>query len=256
MVDVGGNYYILPTAANSSAYTINGSVTVGTGSQLVADNSLTLFASGSGSVQAGVTIRAQQAALKSTQINLGTDNYALPGLVLDQAALDGLAGVNSLTLQSSGAIDLYGSLSLGEVGSNGQPILDSLTLDSADVVETGTSGTATFTAEQVTLQNSLSGSFAQTVAPVSGAALAINATDVLGVNASGQATGHNNAQISFGDGTVTLAGFGEVDLRSTGQIVTTGALLSGTQVLSPTMRGRSMWSLCSHWTRRAFPVVS
>jgi hypothetical protein len=56
-------------------------------------------------------------------------------------------------------------------------------------------------------------------------------------NANGQATGYNNAQISLGGGTVTLAGFGNVDLKSTGQIVATGALQNGTQIVSTANAG-------------------
>ena len=233
MTDVGGAEVVLPNSANSSAFAINGSVTVGGGARLISDNSLTLFASGSSILKSGVTISAQQAELKSTQINLGTDNYSLQGLVLDQAALDGLAGVNALTLISTGTINLYGGLSLGILNAaTGQPVMGSLTLDSAGLVEMSTAGTATFTAEQVILQNSLGGTVTQTTAPVSGTALAINAIDVLGVNASGQTTGYNNAQILLGGGSVTVAGFGSVDLRSSGQIVVTGALQSGSQIVS------------------------
>ena len=47
-----------------------------------------------------------------------------------------------------------------------------------------------------------------------------------------QAGGFNNAQISLGGGTVTFAGFGRVDLKSTGQIVATGALQNGSQIIS------------------------
>ena len=224
---------------------INGSVTVGSGAQLISSNSLTLFASGSGSVGSGVTIAARQATLKSTQINLGTDNYGLQGLVLDQAALVGLAGVNSLILTSSGEIDLYGGLSLGILDpATGQPVMGNLTFDSAGLVEKGSSGTATFTAEQVTLQNSLGG-VAQTPTPLAGTRLDINAVDVTETDPNGKATGYNNAQISLGIGAITLAGFGSVDLKSSGQILVTGdggslAVYSPLTLNAPRISGGTM----------------
>jgi filamentous hemagglutinin family protein len=207
--------YVLPNVA------MGGSVTIGSNARLISDNSLTLFSSGQGNIAPGVVIAAQSAEFKSTQINLGIDNSALPvsqqGLSLDQAALDGLAGVNALVFVSSSTINMYGSLNLGVLDpTTGQPVLGSLTLDSAGLVEAGSSGTATFTAEQVTLQNSLGGSYTQTVPAVANSTLAINAADVL------QAGGVNNAQISLGGGAVAIAGFSNVDLTSTGQIVATG----------------------------------
>jgi filamentous hemagglutinin family protein len=207
--------YVLPNVA------MGGSVTIGSNARLTSDNSLTLFSSGQGNIAPGVVIDAQSAEFKSTQINLGVDNSVLPvsqqGLSLDQAALDGLAGVNALVFVSSGTISMYGTLNLGVLDpATGQPILGSLTLDAAGLVEAGSSGTATFTAEQVTLQNSLGGSYTQTVPAVAHSALAIDAKDVL------QTGGVNNAQISLGIGAVAIAGFSNVDLTSTGQIIASG----------------------------------
>jgi hypothetical protein len=50
----------------------------------------------------------------------------------------------------------------------------------------------------------------------------VNALDVLGTDPSGAAIGYNNAQISLGSGAVTVAGFGSVYLKSSGQILVTG----------------------------------
>jgi hypothetical protein len=55
-----------------------------------------------------------------------------------------------------------------------------------------------------------------------GGQLVVNALDVLGTDPSGAATGYNNAQISLGSGAVTVAGFGSVYLKSSGQILVTG----------------------------------
>ena len=107
--------------------------------------------------------------------------------------------------------------------------MGTLTLDSAGLVEKGTSATAiaTFTAEQVTLQNSLGGTVSQSNGPTAGT-LVIKAVDVLGVDPTGTTTGYNNAQISLGIGAVTLAGFSAlagvspVTLKSSGQILVTG----------------------------------
>ena len=192
--------------------------TVGTGAQLISSNSLTVVVGTASKFNPGVQISAQQALPKSAEIDLGTSNYSLAGLVLDQAALTDLAGVKALTLQSASTINLYGTLNLGQTDpATGQPVNNSLTFDSAGLVEMGTSGTATFTAGQVIFENTLGSGTVPTLPPVAGTTLAVNAIDVLGPK-----TGFSNAQITLGTGAVTLTGFGAVDLRSTGQIVATG----------------------------------
>ena len=208
-----------------------GSVSVG-GAELSASNSLTLF--GNARIAAGAAISAQAAELKSSLISLGTDDFSsLSGMVLDQAALDSLAGVKALTLVSTSTVDLYGTLTLGGVDASRQPLLGSLVLDSAGVVAepAGGAGTATFIAEQVTLQNTLGGTVTQinldgtvtsTPKQVNGTELDIIASDVRETDPSGTATGYNNATISFGAGAVALAGFANVDLKSSGQIAATG----------------------------------
>jgi hypothetical protein len=214
---VNNSTYFLPSFA------LAGSVSIGTGAHLTASNSLTVFGSGSGSIGQNVAVNAQQAVLEGNQISLGAISNSLAktlsGFVLDQAALDSLAALRALTLESAGTIDLYGSLSLGQVGGNEQPLLGSLTFDAAGLVEKA-AGTATFTAEQVTFQNSLGGTVG--TMPQLGGTLAVDAVDVLGTDPGGTATGYNNAEIMLGAGSVTLAGFGSLDLRSSGQIVATG----------------------------------
>ena len=113
---------------------------------------------------------------------------------------------------------------MGQRGTDGQPLLKSLIVDAAGVVEAGAtgSGTAVFIAEQVTLQNTLGGTFLPT-GQVAGTALNIFASDVTGTDPSGTATGYNNAKIILGAGASTLAGFGDgVLLASSGQIVAVG----------------------------------
>ncbi len=181
-INVNGGTVVLPL------YAFGGTVAIGSGAKMSSDNSLTLFASGSGTIASGVSIAAQAAELKSTQISLGTDNYSLSGLVLDQTAIDGLAGVRILDLVSFGAINLYGDVSLGETDTaTHQPILGSLTLDSAGVVA-ATAGASTFTAEQVTFQNSQGGSIAATP-QIAGAILKVDASDVLDKNPRGPRPG-------------------------------------------------------------------
>src|SRR5260370_42635140 len=107
-------------------------------------------------------------------------------------------------------------MKIGKAASGtGQPILGNLTFDGAGLAGAGGFGTATFAAEQVTLQNSLGG----TVTPppqIGGTALALDiiASDVLGIDPSATATGVNNAQISLGTGAFTLAGFTNVLFKS------------------------------------------
>src|SRR5262249_661519 len=163
----------------------------------------------------GAAINALAAELKSSQINLGvidaSTRATLSGLILDQQALDGLSQVKALTLVTPGTIDLFGQLSLGVVDSaTGQPNLGSLVLGSRGLVENNNvQGMATFTAEQVTLQNTLGGTPGSMVP---GGHLIIRAIDVLGVDVSGAATGSNNASITLGSGAVKIAGFTDVEL--------------------------------------------
>ncbi|MTD94380.1 filamentous hemagglutinin N-terminal domain-containing protein [Hyphomicrobium sp. xq] len=196
-----------------TGYAIAGSVDIGAGAQLISDNSLTVFASQSSKLGAGVTVSAKAAELKASLISLGTGNPSLHGLALDQAALNALARVSELRLTSTSTIDLYGSLSLGVRDAAGQTVLKSLTFDAAGLLNKGASGTALFTAEQVTLQNSFGG-IAPVTGSIAGSSLQIVADDVGG-------SGLNNAQISLGAGNFVLAGFSAVNLKSRGQIVAT-----------------------------------
>jgi hypothetical protein len=107
---------------------------VGANAQLISDNSLMVFTSGSSTLAFGASrakITAQAAEFKSVQIGLGAVTGNPAGLVLDQTSLDGLAGVKSIELVGEGTINLYGGLTLGQLAGNGQPILGSLVLDSA-----------------------------------------------------------------------------------------------------------------------------
>jgi filamentous hemagglutinin family protein len=210
LVNAGGSFF-----DNLSGFPINGAVAIGAGARLTASNSLTLFASGSGTIGANVAISAQAAELKSTQINLGTDNQTLGGLVLDQAELNVLAAVNTLEFVSSGSINLYGDVTLGGNSTS------SLILDAAGVsdISSGPIGISTFAAQQVTLQNSLGGTLSSQ--PLTGEQLDVTA---LGVTT---AAGTNNGQISLGTGTFTVAGFGSVFLTSTGEVIAAGDPSSG-----------------------------
>ena len=126
--------------------------------------------------------------------------------------------MKALTLQSTSTINLFGELNLGQINpATGQPVNNSLTFDSAGLVELGSSGAATFSAGQVIFENTLGSGTVPMLSPVAGTTLAVNAIDVLGPK-----NGFSNAQIVLGAGAVTLAGFGSIDLRSTGQIVATG----------------------------------
>jgi filamentous hemagglutinin family protein len=199
-----------------------GSVSIGAGALLNAGGgSVTLFGTGTTTIDPTTVITARAAELRSSLISLGqVDSTNRPaGLVLDQSALGALAGISALTLVSNGEIDLYGNLALGQTGAGGQPVLESLVIDSAGLVASGPAGTATFTAEQVTLQNSLGGSVS--AQPGGGGSLKIVAFDS-GSESNGAAN-INSASISLGSGAVTLAGFGSgVTLQSSGVILATG----------------------------------
>jgi filamentous hemagglutinin len=204
--------FVLPVYATN-----NGSLTINAGAQLTSSGSILLYANTSGTIAAGVSIATNTLEVRSgTTISLGTDSPKTAGVVLDQGAIAALSGISNLILMSASEIDIYGALNLGKTDpTTGQPILASLTLDSAGLVEQS-AGTATFMAEQVTIQNSLGGTISQPTNS-SGGQLVISAVDV-----TAKATDANNAQISLGTGAFTIAGFSSVDLHSTGQIVVTG----------------------------------
>ncbi len=116
--------------------------------------------------------------------------------MLDQTALNGLAGVKTLELVSSSSINLFGNVTLGnDRCDTGQPILGSLILDSAGVVATTAGHIDAYGGAGDFPQNSLGGTIAAHGA-TRGNRLVVNASDVLDTDPSGTKTGMNNATIS------------------------------------------------------------
>jgi len=154
-------------------------------------------------------------SLASNQIALGqTAGFSSSGLVLDNAALAGFAGLANLTLRSYGAIDLVGDAVVGD-GSIDQIVLDAASLlGHAAVGAAAGTGSALVAADRVTLRNS-----GDTVPSEAGAGSAAG----LRVEAR---------RIDLGEGDSVVAGFDRVDLNASGQLAETA---SGSHTVAATL---------------------
>lgn len=198
--------------------------TVNVGNATIRTGALTLRPAVNAAIGQQAAITASALDLTSSRIALGTSSEGT-ALALNQSLLDSFGGVRNLVLRSASTIDIFSGLRIGTRDADGQPLLNRLVFDSAGLVAQPGAGAVEFTAQQVLFQNSLGGAGPGTTAPVSGAGLSIIAQDVRNgvAGANGQTTpGTNGGSISFGSGAVGLAGFGAINLQSSG-IISFGA---------------------------------
>ena len=153
--------------------------------------------------------------LDSGSINVVLDQpgivAATGGLQLSGTSLPGLlTGAQSLALTSYGALDLYGSGTIGPVDAAGQPLLASLGLHAGEIrgfSAAGGGGNVTFAAKAILLDNAA-------VAPVTGATLPKAGS--LGFNAGG-------GTITLGANSLSVDQYAAVALQAGGGVQLKGA---------------------------------
>jgi len=198
-----------------------GELLLGNGAVIEGDGSVLLDASKNINL-AGELAFAKGAALgfSSSRISLGApsnNETVTDGLWLQKAQLDKFVDAGSLLLKSQSSIDLYGDTSFGNSNFD-------LTLQSAGIAGYQNAGnTAVINTRNFTINNSDNASFATTTTLGGGTLLELG-TGNLVINAQ---------TVSAGNNMVRLAGFNQVDLTATKEIVATGNLARDTKKLSP-----------------------
>ena len=149
--------------------------------------SVTLDSSYGTSLDPNATILATDLALNSGQIAivLSGAGPTIPGLVLSGNALTTLqSGVQSLSLLSYTSIDIYGTGQIGGLNKSGQPKLQSLILNTDEILgHDNAGGTVTFTAQNVTLENTVGDTLSGSVIPTPSTTLTFDAGTIqLGEN--------------------------------------------------------------------------
>jgi filamentous hemagglutinin family protein len=174
-----------------------GLLTVAAGATLSGGQALTLDSSGNLTFNPAASLSGNVIAVDGSAITFtdqsGAGAAALPGFVVGPTQIAQLANANEVILRSAGAMTFDGTTDL--------------TFGNAVDLSAGTfqgdGGSATINAPQVTLDNELG-------APD---ATASTGTGSLTVNAG---------QISFGNGSATVSGFGSVTMNASGGIVAQG----------------------------------
>ncbi len=200
------------------------SLTIAAGAQITG-GSLTLDTTTTATSLASTAILSANAyVLNSGRISLqlGTGSLlANPGLVLNNTLLGSLATAKSVSLRSYSSIDIYGT------GSIGSSSLASLTLSAGEIrgLNQG-SGTTTFTAKQIVLDNSTNGTVVST-APVLGNGTLVFQSESL-------VLGANQLRVNqFAN--VQLNGLGGIQVRGSGGFSTQGSLTANTSQIVGTL---------------------
>ena len=182
-----GNGLLLRVSSDSSAMVVRAGVdtsttpkmTIGTGAR-VSGTSLELDSTYATSIDPSATLSGQFVILSSGQISMQLTNpgqlQPTVGLVLAGSALSSLQAAKSLSLISYSSFDVYGTGGFTTAGK--------LAIHAAEIRGFNTyGGTAAFTAQSITLDNSGNGTMpARVIAPPSGI-LAFNAAQItLGAN--------------------------------------------------------------------------
>jgi filamentous hemagglutinin family protein len=150
----------------------------------------------------------------SLQVSPDASVASAPGLVLESGILQTLeSSVQNLVLNSYTSVNFYSSGAgvLGAVGSNGKPVIQSLTLQSGAIY--GYGGSVTINAGKVTLENA-NGSTAPAPAPaqVAASSLTINANTItLGANAVA-VDGYSSVQMTANNG-IMVNGTGALNVQ-------------------------------------------
>ncbi|MGZ8253078.1 MAG: beta strand repeat-containing protein, partial [Methylophilaceae bacterium] len=217
LVRVAGGKAVQLTRLNTDGD--RGDLVIETGATVEGDGSLLLDASRNMNVAGDIEFGEGAAlAFSSSRISLGapeSDEAVVDGLWLKEAQLGKFVDAGSLFLQSKSSIDVFGDVAFGNQNFD-------LTLQSAGLAGYQNAGkTASINVRTLTLANDANASFA---AP---AALGNGTVPVLG---SGNLN-INAATVVSGNNTVRLAGFDQVDITASKEVVAQGNSTLGTSKL-------------------------
>lgn len=227
-----GNGSLIRVSQGESATVVRSGVTNAAGPSLtiaanaqISGGSLTLDSTSTATtLDSTAVLNANAYVLNSGRISLqlGTGSLlANPGLVINSALLSSLGNAKSVSLRSYSSIDIY---STGTIGSS---TLGQLTLSAGEIrgFNQG-SGTSTFAAKHITLDNSASGSIVSTAPVLGGGTLVFSSESI--VLGSGQLRVNQ-----FGN--VRLDGIGGIQVNGIGGFSTQGALTANTSQIVGTL---------------------
>lgn len=196
-----------------------GDLVVESGATVEGNGSLLLDASRNMNVAGDIEFGDGAAlAFSSSRISLGAPDSSeavVDGLWLKEAQLDKFVDAGSLFLQSKSSIDVYGDVSFGNDAFD-------LTLQSAGLAGYQNAGkTATINVRTLTLANDANAGFA-TPATLGNGTVPVLGSGNLNINAATVVSGNN---------TVRLAGFDQVDVTASKEVVVQGNSTLGTSKL-------------------------
>jgi len=199
-----------------------GELTIALGATVVGDGSVFLDASKKMDIAGNIEF-SDGAALgfSSNHISLGvpeSNEAVTDGLWLKKAQLDKFVDAGSLFLQSRSTIDLYGDASFGNNNFD-------LTLQSAGVAGYQNAGkTATITTRNLTLGNEDNVIFVEPAPVLAAGTVPLLGTGSLDIKAE---------KVDAGNNFVRLAGFNQVDITASKELVVQGNVARDSNQLSP-----------------------
>ena len=219
-----GNVATLPALKrNGSApgTATSGDLAIGANATVRA-SSVLFDASNTQSYDPSFTPQSRDVGLSAALVNLGAVPAGASGLNLNQVLLSKFSAAGSLTLSSLGGFEVYGAATIGQLASNGAPLLSSLALVGPGLIEVG-GGTAqvALNAGHIRLENSPGLSLAS---PGSGqATLLINAV----ASASAASTAVEDGSVAIG-GALAFDGFQSVVVDAAGRAASPTQTAAGT----------------------------
>lgn len=216
LLAVSGKHDLVYDRVNTTSNPSIGVLDIADGSVVSAHNSLVLDATREADIAGSVTIVPQDDGSLNGSVTLGANNIligdadpSVSGMRVDDQLLSSFGSLSKVTLNSQQDVNLYGDVSLGNEA------LD-VTINAGGIVghEVNGSADATLTAASLTLKNS-AGAVSAPVIQTSGSQLTVNA-DSIYIEGKGEGG-------PTGAGNFALAGYDQIALNSTSDIVFSGA---------------------------------
>jgi len=223
-----GNGTLLRLSGDPTAQVLRHAITTAAGPSLsigagvrLQGTSLTLDSTAATSLDATARLLSQAINVNSGRISLALDNpgalQADAGLVLTGAALSDLQNAANLSFLSYSSLDIYGT---GQVG---RATTQNLALHAAQIRGFNNGGgTATFSAQNVLMDNAANGALPGSVAPAEG---------TLAINAGVIRTGANQVQVDQFS-RLELNAAGGILMQGSGGLATSGAAALTTPLLT------------------------